>query len=81
MDESLTLDEVFLRIEHQLFTGIPSGVLMGIRIEVCPLRELATDSEVWRCAAETLRSMPADVAEYKSMDTAIPRLLEVMNEL
>jgi hypothetical protein len=78
LDESVTLDELFLRVEHQLFTGIPGGVLMGIRIEVCPLKDLAADPEVWRTVAEKIRSMPADVAEYKSMDGAIERMLEEM---
>jgi len=80
LDESLTLDELFLRIEHQLFTGIPGGVLMGIRIETCPLKELAADADVWRLVAEKIRTMPEDVAKYKSMDAAIPRMLEVMSD-
>ena len=78
LDESVTLDELFLRVEHQLFTGIPGGVLMGIRIEGCPLKDLAADPEVWRTVAEKIRTMPADVAEYKSMDNATARMLEVM---
>lgn len=80
LDHTLTLDEVFLRIEHQLFTGIPGGVLMGIRIKTFPLREMAADPEVWRITAEKLRTMPADVADYKSMAAGIPRILEVMDE-
>ena len=79
LDESLTLDEVFLRIEHQLFTGIPGGVLMGIRIETFPLRELAADPGAWRLAAEKIGTMPEDVAKYKSMDAAIPKMLQEMN--
>lgn len=78
LDESLTLDEVFLRIEHQLFTGLPDGVLMGIRIRTYPLKDLAEDPEVWQTTMEKLRTMPADVAEYKSMDRAIPRMLDLM---
>jgi len=79
LDESITLDEVFLRIEHQLFTGLPSGVLMGIRIKTYPLKDLASDPAVWRMAYEKIRTMPEDVAKYKSMDAAIPRLLKVMD--
>ncbi len=78
LDESLTLDEVFLRIEHQIFTGLPDGVLMGVRIETFPLKDLATDPDVWRMAYEKLQTMPEDVANYKSMDAAIPKILEVM---
>lgn len=79
LDESLTLDEVFLRIEHQLFTGLPTGVLMGIRIETFPLKDLADDPAVWKMAYEKIQTMPEDVAVYKSMDSAIPKLLKVMD--
>ena len=78
LDDSVTLDELFLRVEHQLFTGIPGGVLMGIRIEVCPLVDLATVPGVWRLTAEKIRTMPEDVARYKSMDAAIEGMLREM---
>ncbi len=78
LDETLSLDEVYLRIEHQLFTGLSDGVLMGIRIETSPLKELAADPGVWNTTAEKLRTMPDDVARYKSMDAAIPTILREM---
>jgi len=78
LDETVTLDELHFRVEHQLFTGIPGGVLMGIRINVCPLKELAADPNTWRNVAEKIRTMPEDVARYKSMDTAIGKMLEEM---
>jgi hypothetical protein len=61
------LDQIYLRVEHQLFTGLPEGVLMGIRIRTCPLLDLAADPEVWQALAEKLRTMPDDVADYKSL--------------
>ena len=78
LDETLSLDEVYLRIEHQLFTGLSDGALMGIRIETTPLKELAEDPSVWDITAEKLRTMPDDVARYKSMDAAIPTILREM---
>lgn len=78
LDETLTLDEVHLRIEHQLFTGLPDGVLMGIRIDTTPLKDLAEDTEVWKTVREKLETMPDDVARYKSMDAAIPKMLREM---
>ncbi|MDG2400495.1 MAG: DUF3445 domain-containing protein [Akkermansiaceae bacterium] len=78
LDETLSLDEVYLRIEHQIFTGLSDGVLMGIRIETTPLKELAEDPSVWNTTAEKLRTMPDDVARYKSMDAAIPTILKEM---
>lgn len=75
LDESVTLDEVFLRVEHQLFTAIQGGVLMGIRIENCPLSDLAADPEIWRNVAEKIRTMPDEVAAYKSMLSAREAIL------
>mgnify|MGYP001822364417 CR=1 FL=1 len=79
LDETVCLEEVFLRVEQQLFTGVPGGVLMGIRIATCPLADLAADHDVWRIVTEKIRTMPDDVAAYKRMDTAkgaIVRLME-----
>jgi hypothetical protein len=78
LDETVGLDEVFLRVEHQLFTGVPGGILMGIRIENAPLPDLAADREVWRIALEKIRTMPDEVAAYKSMDVARPAILRAM---
>lgn len=78
LDETVTLDEIFLRVEHQLFTGVPGGVLMGIRIETCPLAELSADPDVWRITTEKIRTMPDDVAAYKSMDTARDAIVRAM---
>jgi hypothetical protein len=80
LDETLSLDEVYLRIEHQLFTGLSDGVLMGIRIETTPLKELAENTEVWKILREKLETMPDDVARYKSMDAAITTMLREMEK-
>jgi hypothetical protein len=80
LDETLSLDEVYLRIEHQLFTGLSGGVLMGIRIETTPLKELAENMEVWKTLREKLETMPDDVARYKSMDAAITTMLREMEK-
>lgn len=67
LDETVTIDEIHLRVEQQLFCHIPGAVLMGLRIRTCPLTDLSEDAEVWRHLAEKIRTMPDDVAEYKSM--------------
>lgn len=79
LDETVTLDELSLRLEHQLFLGIPGGVLMGLRVQAVPLRQLAVDPDVWRAVAEKVRTMPEDVAGYKSMAKAVPRILSEMD--
>jgi hypothetical protein len=74
------LDEVFLRIEHQIFTGLPGGVMMGLRIRTCPLADLAADPEVWETMAEKIETMPDDVAEYKSLLKARDPLVQAMKD-
>ncbi len=61
------LEQLYLRIEHQLFTSISGGILMGIRIEPVPFPEICEDPDAWRNFAETIRTMPDDVAAYKGM--------------
>jgi len=80
LDDSLNIDEVFLRVEHQLFTKISGGVLMGIRIENCPLTDIASDPEAWRNVAEKIRTMPDDIAAYKSMTTARSAIVREMEK-
>ena len=79
LDASVAIEELFLRLEHQLFTSIPGGVLMGIRIETCPLADLAADPVVWRNLTEIIRTMPDDVATYKSMLAARDPLAALMS--
>lgn len=67
LDASTPLESIHLRLEHQLFTAIPGGILMGIRIGTCPLTDLRADQETWRNLTEIIRTMPDDVAAYKSM--------------
>lgn len=67
LDASVRANELFLRLEHQMFTAIPGGILMGIRIETTPLSELRADPETWNDFREIIHSMPDDVARYKSM--------------
>jgi hypothetical protein len=78
LDASAAPEDVFLRIEHQIFTAIPGGILMGLRIETCPLADLAADSDVWHNLTEIIRTMPDDVACYKSMLAARDPLAERM---
>lgn len=66
-----SLDEVFLRIEHQAFVRLPSGILMGIRIEPVPIPEVIEKApETALRLAGQLRTMPTEVAEYKSLAAA-----------
>lgn len=78
LDETLTIDEIHLRVEQQLFCAIPGAVLMGIRIERCPLTDLANDPGVWSHVARKIRTMPDEVADYKSMLSAREPMVRAM---
>jgi hypothetical protein len=79
LDEEVELNEVFIRVEHQLFIGIPGGVLMGIRIESCPISDLKSDPTSWLTLAEKLQTMPDEVAEYKNLKRSRKRIVSLMD--
>ena len=81
LDETVTIGELHLRVEQQLFTGIPGGVLMGIRIETCPLADLSADPVAWQGIAEKIRTMPDDVAAYKGIGSAREAMLDEMRKI
>ncbi len=81
LDETVTLDELHLRLEHQLFTALPSGVLMGIRISTIPLPALSEQREEWNNLKEKIRTMPPEVARYKSMEKAQLTIQRIMNSV
>lgn len=60
-----TLDRVWLRFEHQAFTGLRGGVLFGIRIGLERLDTLGAAHV--RQLAELLESMPPEIARYKGV--------------
>ncbi len=80
LDDTVRMEELFLRVEHQLFTAIPGGVLMGIRIATCPLADLSEDPETWKNAGDKIRTMPDDVAAYKSMLSARAAIVREMEK-
>ena len=78
LDQNVGIEQLFLRIERQLFIGIEGGVLMGIRIETLPLAELAEDRALWRLVIEKIRVMPTDVAAYKGLKAAQSAIVREM---
>ena len=67
----VSLEEVFLRIEHQAFLRLPSGILMGIRIEPVSVQQVVQQApETTRRLAGQLGTMPKAVAHYKGLEEA-----------
>jgi hypothetical protein len=81
LDATVTLEELFLRIEQQLFCEVEGGVLMGLRIEPVPLMELAEDPDLWNGLREKIRTMPDEVAKYKSMLSARDVIVDAMGRV
>ncbi|HXG46575.1 MAG TPA: DUF3445 domain-containing protein, partial [Methylomirabilota bacterium] len=71
LDAAVRENEVWLRIEHQILTALPTGgILFGIRIESRPLVQVRREAGVAAALARALRTMPEEVARYKGLATA-----------
>jgi hypothetical protein len=83
VDATVTADEFWIRLEHQLLLKFPfsGSILFAIRVEVIPLRELLESPEGAVRLARLLDTMPAAAAEYKSVaqarDVIVPMLRSV----
>lgn len=81
LDPSVTIDEVWLRVERQALVSLPrSGcVLFGIRVEVYPLEDVKMDVAANNGLKRALESMPEPVAEYKGLSSARTRIIALLN--
>lgn len=77
LDETVTPDELWLRVEHQILLRLPEsdGILFGIRLELTPWRELAGDPEARSGLRRGLETMPDEIAGYKGLLSARPTIL------
>ncbi len=80
LDENVALDEVFLRIEHQAFVRLESGVLLGVRIEPVSLMTLLNEfPETASRLRRKLETMPEDAAVYKGLERARSRIVTMLD--
>jgi hypothetical protein len=79
-DDSITADDVWIRLEHQLLLRLrpSSGVLFGIRIELVPLAEFRKDTDAARRLARAIATMSSEAAEYKIFAPARERLIALL---
>ena len=68
----LRADEVWLRVENQIFFRLPEtgGLLFGIRIENASLSDVKKWPDAARGLPRALRTMPEEIARYKGIITA-----------
>jgi dimethylamine monooxygenase subunit A len=72
LDETATLANTWLRIEHQLFLRLQhsQGVLFGIRVTVHPLAEVMARPGIASGLLRALTTMPAEISAYKGLAAA-----------
>jgi hypothetical protein len=81
-DGSATPESSFIRVERQMMVGLPavegaaSGIAFCIRYALYRVADMAKDPDLRAGVARALRTMPADVAEYKGLATARGPLAE-----
>ena len=82
LDESVTLESVYFRVEEQSLVALPesAGVLFGIRLKVFPLAEVRNSDEIARLA-ELLESMPEALARYKGLGQARERIVQLLRNV
>lgn len=82
LDASTPLDEVWIRLEHQILLRLPQSdaVLFGIRIESPPLAELLEHPLAAGRLARILATMSDDAARYKNFAALKSRLVAALEE-
>lgn len=80
LDASVTLNDVWFRVEYQSLVALPrtNGILFGIRLIIEPIGKLREDPQFATGLARALGTMPDAVAHYKGLLTARERLIELL---
>lgn len=80
LDATVTLEEVFLRVEHQLFNKLPDSgaILFGIRVEVVSLQDALKDPIATARLRRLLTTISPDAAEYKGLADARETIIGLM---
>ena len=79
LDATVTLNEVFFRVEEQSLVALPKcgGILFGIRLKIFPLGEYSR-TEAGLKLAGALETMPDEMARYKGLDVARSRIVRLL---
>lgn len=80
LDDSVSLAEVWLRVEQQALVALPQsrGVLFGIRVTSHALAEVKRDVTATERLARALRTMPEPMAAYKGIAPARARIMALL---
>ena len=80
LDATVTRDEVFIRVEHQLLYKLPTSgaILFGIRVEVVSLATLLADVDVTARLRRLLQTISPEAAQYKGLTEAREAILSLL---
>lgn len=80
--DRVQVDEVWIRLEHQLLTRLPrsGAVLFGIRVEVVPLARVLGDPVAAMRMARQLATLSEAAAAYKGVLQARPPILAMLRQ-
>ncbi len=80
LDATITVEEVWIRLEHQLLLKLPhsGSVFFGIRIDVVPLATVVADPIAASRFARILTTISTAAADYKNISPARDALLTLL---
>lgn len=81
LDATVTADEVWIRLEHQLLLRLPTSgsVFFGIRIQVVPLTTVIADRSAASRFSRILATISSEAADYKNILPARDALIALLN--
>ncbi len=81
LDVTITAEEVFIRLEHQLLLKLPisGSILFGIRTEILPLTTLMLNRTAAARLSQLFSSISPAAAEYKGIATARSKLISLLS--
>jgi hypothetical protein len=82
LDATVTADEVWIRVEHQLLLKLPrsGSVLFGIRLEIIPLPRLMEGAQAAARLARVFSTMSPAAAVYKGVAEARTALVALLRQ-
>lgn len=82
LDATVTIDEIWIRLEHQLLMRLPQSgsILFGIRVEVLPLSQVLEDSKAATGVLRAVSTISSAAADYKGITAARHRIIELIRK-
>lgn len=80
LDATVTIEEIWIRLEHQLLLKLPrsGSILFGIRVELTPLSSLLADEQAAARLLRVIFTMSPAATTYKGIAAARDRIIELI---